>query len=689
MIRYSVSPFFAAALFLLPSLSPLCTLVLAANPHMFTVWCRRTIHPPSTQAAGSEIDCENDDGNTALHEAAKEGHVEMVQLLLEHKAAINYVNDLGDSPLHMAVESGSLDTASLLLESGALPGCKNIRGLSPRAQAHTYSNEMLEVFEAFASQSGESLDTTAGAADADAAAAAAAAARTTSGGDGASGGGGEAGGSPPAASAGMGGSTFLTRARTRHSKKNKKGVGLNLPSSGGGGGALSAALGLELDLAGGSSNEGGGGGSINRDDPSRQTSVDGIERRARLSSGEGVKEPAADGYEYDADAGVPEIVFDEKKIKKEAEKEAKRVTKQAKQEASRVAKEVKAVAKKEAARLKDEAKKAKQAEKDAAKAEKLAAKLVAKEATAAAKAAARKASLAAAEASAVASAATSAETEACEAEAEAAAAVAEAVAAESQDTISEVPGFKAVPRAKGRTPSKHQGSIMGLRKQAAAAPEEKPGMYRPEGARKLRGFSIRATHVPATAPPAADEGQPVEIAVEKSPTGLDITYAMDEEGRLRVVDCAPRGAADKAGIWVGATILEINQLSVVSLRSAEDALREGGADGSTSTTFKVTACEAPVPHEAERAKARRKSQLDEYEEEDYSFYKTVVVRRVDGELPFNVADTEDGVVVIASQIPELKLGTTILGVMGEKVLDAAHFLELAGDDKFTLDVQGR
>ncbi|KAJ8668906.1 hypothetical protein QAD02_000165, partial [Eretmocerus hayati] len=102
-------------------------------------------------------------GDTALHEAVREGHLEMVQLLLssgasintqnwyrntpiiiaaqigrkdiaqkliESEANVNDQNQFGDTSLHYAVRNDDLEMIKLLLSAGASPDVANNRGIA-------------------------------------------------------------------------------------------------------------------------------------------------------------------------------------------------------------------------------------------------------------------------------------------------------------------------------------------------------------------------------------------------------------------------------------------------------------------------------------------------------------------------------------------------------------------------------
>jgi ankyrin repeat protein len=103
----------------------------------------------ATAAASSDIAAVVDlvntpasSGNTALHMAAANGHVEICACLLEAGAATDTKNGSGNTPLHWAALNGHLAAVSLLLERGADCGSK-CRQLAQR-QGHTAVVAMLD-----------------------------------------------------------------------------------------------------------------------------------------------------------------------------------------------------------------------------------------------------------------------------------------------------------------------------------------------------------------------------------------------------------------------------------------------------------------------------------------------------------------------------------------------------------------
>jgi len=80
---------------------------------------------------GAELDSPNAGGNTALMLASRQGHAKAVQFLLEAGAAPERTNVLGQTALHLAVAGGHVGVADLLLAAGADPGLDDAAGLSP------------------------------------------------------------------------------------------------------------------------------------------------------------------------------------------------------------------------------------------------------------------------------------------------------------------------------------------------------------------------------------------------------------------------------------------------------------------------------------------------------------------------------------------------------------------------------
>lgn len=72
----------------------------------------------------------NKSGWTPLHYAATGGHIDVLQLLLDHHAYVDSESPNGSTPLMMAAMYGTLGAVRILLEAGADPAIKNELGLS-------------------------------------------------------------------------------------------------------------------------------------------------------------------------------------------------------------------------------------------------------------------------------------------------------------------------------------------------------------------------------------------------------------------------------------------------------------------------------------------------------------------------------------------------------------------------------
>jgi ankyrin repeat protein len=68
---------------------------------------------------GADINAINCDGSTPLHKAASNGHTEVVRLLLDKGADINAPSRDGSTPLHYAASDGHTEVVTLLLDRGA------------------------------------------------------------------------------------------------------------------------------------------------------------------------------------------------------------------------------------------------------------------------------------------------------------------------------------------------------------------------------------------------------------------------------------------------------------------------------------------------------------------------------------------------------------------------------------------
>jgi len=75
----------------------------------------------AARGSGANVNKENREGLTLLHEAVKEGNIDKVRALITQGADVNKAARGGKFPLHFAVEVGSLPIAEALLDAGANP----------------------------------------------------------------------------------------------------------------------------------------------------------------------------------------------------------------------------------------------------------------------------------------------------------------------------------------------------------------------------------------------------------------------------------------------------------------------------------------------------------------------------------------------------------------------------------------
>lgn len=71
------------------------------------------------------------EGTTALHAAARRGHVAIARLLIDHKAPIDAIDRDGRTPLLLAARNGHSDLVRVLLDNGAATARADPAGLGP------------------------------------------------------------------------------------------------------------------------------------------------------------------------------------------------------------------------------------------------------------------------------------------------------------------------------------------------------------------------------------------------------------------------------------------------------------------------------------------------------------------------------------------------------------------------------
>ncbi|XP_076860026.1 cyclin-dependent kinase 4 inhibitor C [Brachyhypopomus gauderio] len=70
-------------------------------------------------------------GLTITHDAARDGYVDMLQVLVNYGADVNLLDNGGNLPLHLAAGEGHLDAVQFLIQHTTHPFHKNQAGLTP------------------------------------------------------------------------------------------------------------------------------------------------------------------------------------------------------------------------------------------------------------------------------------------------------------------------------------------------------------------------------------------------------------------------------------------------------------------------------------------------------------------------------------------------------------------------------
>lgn len=89
---------------------------------------------------GAKLFASDDNGNTALHKAAEQGHLGCARLLIQHGANVHIKNKYGSTPLHFSVIFHQLEVVQLLVKHGANPLEAANNGVTPLSLAKSEGN---------------------------------------------------------------------------------------------------------------------------------------------------------------------------------------------------------------------------------------------------------------------------------------------------------------------------------------------------------------------------------------------------------------------------------------------------------------------------------------------------------------------------------------------------------------------
>lgn len=84
----------------------------------------------SALTKGDNPDTANSQGVTPFIIAAKGEYIDIMELLLENRASINWQDSLGNTALFYAVDKTAYETVAFLLENGANPNVQNDSGVA-------------------------------------------------------------------------------------------------------------------------------------------------------------------------------------------------------------------------------------------------------------------------------------------------------------------------------------------------------------------------------------------------------------------------------------------------------------------------------------------------------------------------------------------------------------------------------
>ncbi|GBB99504.1 hypothetical protein RclHR1_03540023 [Rhizophagus clarus] len=97
------------------------------------------------------LELKDDQGNTALHMASANGHLEIVRFIIQTlgsslKKIVNTQNDSGNTPLHWSALNGHEKVVELLIKNGSDAKTKNRAGRTPMFEAQQNNHEKVVEF---------------------------------------------------------------------------------------------------------------------------------------------------------------------------------------------------------------------------------------------------------------------------------------------------------------------------------------------------------------------------------------------------------------------------------------------------------------------------------------------------------------------------------------------------------------
>ncbi|XP_076615494.1 poly [ADP-ribose] polymerase tankyrase-2-like isoform X1 [Chaetodon auriga] len=93
---------------------------------------------------GANVNDKTKDLMTPLHLASEKAHNDVIEVLVKHEAKVNAVDHLGQTALHRAARCGHLQTCRLLLSAGCDPLLTSLQGFSPSQLGNESVQEILQ-----------------------------------------------------------------------------------------------------------------------------------------------------------------------------------------------------------------------------------------------------------------------------------------------------------------------------------------------------------------------------------------------------------------------------------------------------------------------------------------------------------------------------------------------------------------